>query len=88
VEAQGTFLGKTAPKNPPNPLNSLFLENSTAFDEGLADESDEFFRFMIWNDLFFRRRGRRKVKFHSRRRAGMAIVMLRSSLLNLMILMT
>ena len=36
-------LGKTAPKNPPNPLNSLFLENSTAFDEGLADESDEFF---------------------------------------------
>ena len=49
----GTYLGKTAPENPPVPLNSLFPEDSasTDSDEDLAEELDEFFRFMIWNDL-------------------------------------
>ena len=49
----GTYLGKTAPENPPIPLNSLFPEDSvsTDSDEDLAEELDEFFRFMIWNDL-------------------------------------
>jgi len=49
----GTYLGKTAPDNPSVPLNSLFPEDS-AFndsDEDLAEELDECFRFMIWNDL-------------------------------------
>jgi len=34
-------------------LNSLFPEDSASTDsvEDLADELDEFFRFMIWNDL-------------------------------------
>ena len=49
----GTYLGKTAPENPPIPLNSLFPEDSvsTDSDEDLAEELDESFRFMIWNDL-------------------------------------
>ena len=49
----GTYLGKTAPDNPPVSLNSLFPEDSvsTDSDEDLAEEFDEFFRFMIWNDL-------------------------------------
>jgi hypothetical protein len=49
----GTHLGKTAPENPPVPLNSLFPEDSvsTDSDEDLAEELDEFFRSMIWNDL-------------------------------------
>ena len=49
----GTYLGKTAPENPPLPLNLLFPEDSvsTDSDEDLAEELDEFFRFMIWNDL-------------------------------------
>jgi len=49
----GTYLGKTAPENPPLPLNSLFPGDSvsTDSDEGLGEELDEFFRFMIWNDL-------------------------------------
>jgi hypothetical protein len=49
----GNYLGKTAPENPPVPLNSLFPEDSasTDSDEDLAEELDEFFRFMIWNDL-------------------------------------
>ena len=49
----GTYLGKTAPENPPVSLNSLFPEDSvsTDSDEDLAEELDEFFRFMIWNDL-------------------------------------
>ena len=42
-----TYLGKTAPENPLIPLNSLLPEDST---EDLAEELDEFFRFMIWND--------------------------------------
>ena len=48
----GTYLGKTAPKIPPAPLNSLFPENSASVDsnEDLAQELDGFFRFMIWND--------------------------------------
>ena len=34
-------------------MNSLFPEDSasTDSDEDLAEELDEFFRFMIWNDL-------------------------------------
>ena len=34
-------------------MNSLFPEDSvsTDSDENLAEELDEFFRFMIWNDL-------------------------------------
>jgi hypothetical protein len=46
-------LGKTAPENPPVSLNLLFPEDSVAndFDEDLAEELDEFFHFMIWNDL-------------------------------------
>ena len=49
----GTYLDKTAPENPHVPLNSLFPEDSasTDSDEDLAKELDEFFRFMIWNDL-------------------------------------
>jgi hypothetical protein len=47
----GTYLDKTAPENPPIPLNSLFPEDSTDSDEDLAEELDEFFSFMIWNDL-------------------------------------
>jgi len=49
----GTYLGKTAPDNPPVSLNSLFPEDSvsTDSDEDLAEELDDFFRFMIWNDL-------------------------------------
>jgi len=49
----GTYLSKTAPENPLIPLNSLFPENSpsTDSDEYLAEELDEFFCFMIWNDL-------------------------------------
>jgi len=49
----GTYLGKTAPENPPVSLNSLFLEDSVSTDpdDDLAEELDEFFRFMIWNDL-------------------------------------
>ena len=49
----GTYLGKTAPENPPVSLNSLFPEDSvsTDTDEDLAEDLDEFFRLMIWNDL-------------------------------------
>jgi len=49
----GTYLGKSAPENTPVSLNSLFPEDSvsTDSDEDLAEELDEFFRFMIWNDL-------------------------------------
>ena len=49
----GTYLGKTAPENPPVSLNSLLPEDSVSADsdEDLAEELDEFFRFMIWNDL-------------------------------------
>ena len=49
----GTYLGKNSPDNPPFPLNSLFPEDSvsTDSDEDLAEELDEFFRFMICNDL-------------------------------------
>ena len=43
-------MGITATENPPVPLNSLFLEDSVS-TEDLAEELDEFFRFMIWNDL-------------------------------------
>jgi hypothetical protein len=47
----GTYMSKTAPEKPPIPLNSLFHEDSTDSDEDLAEELDEFFRFMIRNDL-------------------------------------
>jgi hypothetical protein len=49
----GTYLGKTAPQNPPIPLKLLFPEDSvsTEPDEDLAEELGEFFRFRIWNDL-------------------------------------
>jgi hypothetical protein len=49
----GTYLGKTAPENLPVSLNSLFSMDSvsTDSDEDLDEELDEFFRFMIWNDL-------------------------------------
>ena len=49
----GTYLGKTACENPPTSLNSLIPENSvsTGSDDDLAEEMDEFFRFMIWNEL-------------------------------------
>jgi len=49
----GTYIGKTAPENPPISLNSLFPEDSvsTDSDEDVAGELDEFFRFMIVNDL-------------------------------------
>ena len=42
-------MSKTAPENPPIPLNSLFHEDSTDSDKDLAEELEEFFRFMIWN---------------------------------------
>ena len=53
MQLLGTYLGKTAPENPPVSLNSLSPEDSvsTDSDEDLAEELDEFFRFMIWNDL-------------------------------------
>ena len=49
----GTYLGKTACENPPISWNSLIPENSvsTGSDDDLAEEMDEFFRFMIWNEL-------------------------------------
>jgi hypothetical protein len=49
----GSYLGKSAPEHPPVSLNSLFPEDSISADsdEDLAEELDEFFRFMIWNDL-------------------------------------
>jgi hypothetical protein len=46
-----TYWGKYAPANPPISLDSLFPEDSTDSDEDLAEELDEFFRFIIWNDL-------------------------------------
>jgi len=45
----GTYLGKTAPENPPVSLNSLFPEDSVSTDSD--EELNEFFLFMIWNDL-------------------------------------
>jgi hypothetical protein len=42
------FLEKIAPENPPVPLNARILDDSND-SEDLA--ADEFFRFMIWNDL-------------------------------------
>jgi hypothetical protein len=41
----GTYLGKTAPENPPVSLNSLFPEDSVSTDSD--EELNEFFRFMI-----------------------------------------
>ena len=48
------FDGAPENHNPPIPLNSLFSEDSTDTDSDadLAEELDEFFRFMIWNDLW------------------------------------
>ena len=45
-------MGRTAPENPPVPLNLLFPEDSafTDSDEDLAEGLDEFFHFMIWNE--------------------------------------
>ena len=39
-------MGKDALENPPVPLNSLFPDDSVS-----TDSDEEFFRFMIWNDL-------------------------------------
>jgi len=44
-----TYFDKTAPENPPIPLNSLFPEDSISTDSD-EEDLDEFFRFMIWND--------------------------------------
>ena len=43
-----TYLGETAPEHPPVSLNSLFLEDSVSIDsdEDLAEELDEFSRFL------------------------------------------
>ena len=43
-----TDWGRTAPEHPTISLNSLFPENSSDSDE---DKAEEFFRFMILNDL-------------------------------------
>jgi len=45
----GTYLAKTAPENPPIPLNSLFPEDSasTDSDQDPAEDLDEFFCFTI-----------------------------------------
>jgi hypothetical protein len=45
----GAFLGKTAPENPPIPLNSLFPDHSTDSEDS-ADELDDFC-FMILKEL-------------------------------------
>jgi hypothetical protein len=42
----GAFLGKTAPNDSPIPLNALFQDDSRD-SRDLADELDEFFRFMV-----------------------------------------
>jgi len=49
----GTYLGKTAPENPPIQLNSFLSDDSasTDSDEDLAKQLDEFSCFMILNDL-------------------------------------
>jgi len=87
----GTYLGKTAPENPPIPLNSLFPDDSTSTDsdEDLAEELEEFFRFMIWNDLSGKEEKRKKksqVLLKMKRRKALFLV--RTSLLNSMIFMT
>jgi hypothetical protein len=46
----GTYLGKTSPENPPVSMNPLFPEDSVSTDSD-EDLAEEFFRFMIWNDL-------------------------------------
>jgi hypothetical protein len=47
----GCYLGQNCSENQPIPLNSLFPEDTTDSDEDVADELDEFFLFMIWNDF-------------------------------------
>jgi hypothetical protein len=44
-----SFLGKLLLKESPFPLNAL-LQIDLNDSESLADESDEFFNFMGWND--------------------------------------
>jgi len=84
----GTYLDKSAPENPPVPLSSLFPEDcaSTDSDEDLAEELDEFFRFMIWNDLSENRK--KKIQVLLKMKSVKALFLLRNSLLKLMILMT
>jgi len=53
IWARNDLAEEDSVSNPPVSLNSLFPEDS-AFndsDEDLAEELDECFRFMIWNDL-------------------------------------
>jgi len=54
-EFLGAFLGKNTPENAPITSNSLFPDDSTD-SEDLADELDKFFRFMIRNDLWKKRK--------------------------------
>jgi hypothetical protein len=84
----GTYLGKTAPENPPVSLNLLFPEDSvsTDSDEDLAEELDEFFRFMIWNDLSGEEK--KKIQILLRMESFKTLFLLRTSLLKLMILMS
>ena len=51
ISLLGSCWGKTAPENPPIPLNSLSSEDSTDSDKDLAEELHEFFRSMIWDDF-------------------------------------
>ena len=50
IDSVCCYLGKTAPENPPIPLNSLFPEDSVYTDSN-EDLAEEFFRCMIWSDL-------------------------------------
>jgi len=72
--------------NPPIPLNSLFSEDSTYSDEDLAEELVEFFRFMIWDDLSGEEEETSQVLL--KMKSWKALFLLRTSLLNFMILMT
>ena len=80
----GTYLGKTAPENPPVSLNLLFPEDSvsTDSDEDLAEELDDFCRFMIWNDL-----SGEEEEEDLKMKSFKVLFLLRTSLLKVMILM-
>ena len=77
-----TYLGKTAPENS---LNSLFPEDSTDSDQDLPGELDEFFCFMIWNDLSG---GEEEEKSSFIEDEELESFLLRTSSLNSMIFMT
>ena len=83
----GTYFGKNASENPPVSLNSLFPKDSVSTDsvEDLAEELDEFFRFMIWNDLSENRK--KKIQVLLKMKSVKALFLLRTSLLKMMILM-